>query len=239
MDEMNDVMRGVEQRIEARLAELGAGINGHTSHLTETLGYNINSYTSHVVDNTIATHTMQKSFLLDQICWLTEALEEYTRQMHGIQNRLSTSLLQCPPAPNSPCHPTCFPFSNPDFLLLFSSLLKLGAATAFVPSSILFSRPSIAQIATSQFPQPTPIYATHTFPALPSMFNVDFCLTNSSFFPYIFLYSISTFPASFTAPYAESQQLSTLSAPISVLSHLHLCSQNLLSFFYTSFLHTP
>jgi hypothetical protein len=41
---MQEAMKGIEDRIEARLAVLGIGINAHTSKASETLGTSIHQH---------------------------------------------------------------------------------------------------------------------------------------------------------------------------------------------------
>jgi hypothetical protein len=63
-EELQQTMRGVEERIDARLAAISASINSHTSLRNETLGIGINAHTSRTAELTSDAHTAQKAHLL-------------------------------------------------------------------------------------------------------------------------------------------------------------------------------
>jgi hypothetical protein len=106
LDDLDTTMRGVEERIEARLSALGNNITNHMTQATIAIGTEINSHTTKAVEFSTNVQSNQHSHLVAQLCLLTHALEEYTRRMTCI----SSALLQGPPnLPLNPAHPHTIP----------------------------------------------------------------------------------------------------------------------------------
>ena len=93
---MHEAMRGVEQRIENRLAELGMGINNHTNQTATNLGSGITTHVTQQIETSTATYTSQQNFIVAQLRLLADASEDHNRKMAMIQQGFSSKLVQGP-----------------------------------------------------------------------------------------------------------------------------------------------
>jgi hypothetical protein len=118
-DEFQQTMRGVEERIDACLAILGAGINTYTSLSTETLGTDINVHTTRTADVTSITLATQQAYLIEQLHLLTDASEEYNKRMISI-----SSALRLNPSATASGPPPPPKFSGPLQLMPYAHLCK-------------------------------------------------------------------------------------------------------------------
>lgn len=149
-------MRGVEERIDARLAALGAGINTHTSLSTETLGNDINVHTTRTADVTSITLATQQAHLIEQLRLLTDASEEYNKRMISISSalRLSPSATASGPPPPSQ-------FFDPLQLMPYAHLCRYLT----LPSTLVWLTAPFVCLASS-FNKIVKNFRTHPAPAL-------------------------------------------------------------------------
>jgi hypothetical protein len=106
IEDMREAMRGVEQRIEARLNDLGMGINTHTTQAATNLGSGITSHVTQQIEASTAIHTSQQNYLIEKLRFLADASEEYNRKMAGLQQELSSTLITGPYEAGASCPPS-------------------------------------------------------------------------------------------------------------------------------------
>jgi hypothetical protein len=90
---MREAMQGIEERIDARIATLGAGINAHTSQASETLGSSLNTHIAQRFNATSTSQAVHHVDVLEQLRLLDTASQEYNHRMVGIQHGISNRLL--------------------------------------------------------------------------------------------------------------------------------------------------